>query len=112
LEWKVVSLSHTFLRLHSFLSFDSPPYVHHRNKRRETRALEGHCYKTGTIPCGKFQSGLTQSDQSPGANPTIVSYNASAVKIYNASAVKIYNATCSLVRFENKNIFICLAEAL
>jgi hypothetical protein len=35
----------------------------------------------------------------PGANPTIVSYNASAVKIYNASAVKIYNATSSLVLF-------------
>jgi hypothetical protein len=28
-----------------------------------------------------------------GANPTIVSYKASAVKIYNANAVKIYNAT-------------------
>jgi hypothetical protein len=34
---------------------------------------------------------------SPGPNPTIVSYN--------ASVVKIYNATSSLVRFENKNIF-------
>jgi hypothetical protein len=33
----------------------------------------------------------------PGANPTIVSYN--------ASAVKIYNATISLVHFENKTIF-------
>jgi hypothetical protein len=33
----------------------------------------------------------------PGSNPTMVSYNASAVKIYNASS--------SLVRFENKNIF-------
>jgi hypothetical protein len=33
----------------------------------------------------------------PGANPTIVSYNAGAVKIYY-----YYN---SLVRFENKNIF-------
>jgi hypothetical protein len=31
-----------------------------------------------------------------GANPTIVIYN----------AVKIYNATSSLVRFENKNIFL------
>jgi hypothetical protein len=27
----------------------------------------------------------------PGAIPTIMSYNASAVKIYNASAVEIYN---------------------
>jgi hypothetical protein len=35
-----------------------------------------------------------------GANPTTVSYN--------ASVVKIYNATNSLVRFENKNIFIYL----
>jgi hypothetical protein len=33
----------------------------------------------------------------PGVNPTIVSYN--------ASAVNIYNATISLVRLENKNIF-------
>jgi hypothetical protein len=33
-----------------------------------------------------------------GANPTIVSYN--------ASAVKIYSATSSLVRFENKSILI------
>jgi hypothetical protein len=41
----------------------------------------------------------------PGANPTIVSYNASAVKVYNASAVKVYNATSSLVRFKVKNIF-------
>jgi hypothetical protein len=30
----------------------------------------------------------------PGVNPTIVSYN--------ARAVKIYNATCSLLRFEKK----------
>jgi hypothetical protein len=34
----------------------------------------------------------------PGANPTIVGYN--------ASAVKIYNGTISLVRFEKKNIFL------
>jgi hypothetical protein len=33
----------------------------------------------------------------PGANPTIVSYN--------ASAVKIYNPPISLVRFGNHNIF-------
>jgi hypothetical protein len=38
----------------------------------------------------------------PGPNPTIVSYN--------ASAVKIYNATSSLVCFENKNIFFCLKK--
>jgi hypothetical protein len=33
----------------------------------------------------------------PGANPAIVSYN--------ASAIKIYNFTSSLVSFENKNMF-------
>jgi glutathione S-transferase len=33
----------------------------------------------------------------PGANPTILNYN--------ASVVKIYNALSSLARFENKNIF-------
>jgi hypothetical protein len=31
---------------------------------------------------------------------------------YKASAVKIYNATSSLVRFENKNIFFLLKNAL
>jgi hypothetical protein len=35
-----------------------------------------------------------------GANPTIVSYN--------TSAVKFYDATNSLVRFESKNIFFCI----
>jgi hypothetical protein len=34
----------------------------------------------------------------PGPNPTIVSYDASAVKIYNPKS--------SLARFENKNIFL------
>jgi hypothetical protein len=38
----------------------------------------------------------------PGADPTTA--------IRNASAVKIYNATSSLVRFENKNIFLCNAK--
>jgi hypothetical protein len=38
----------------------------------------------------------------PGAKPTIVTYNASAVKKYNASAVKIYYAASSLARFESK----------
>jgi hypothetical protein len=48
------------------------------------------------------------------ADPTIASYNASAVKFYNASAVKfynasavkIYNATSSPLRLENKRVFI------
>jgi hypothetical protein len=40
----------------------------------------------------------------PGANPTTVSYN--------ASAEKNYKATSSLVRFENKNIFFCIEETL
>jgi hypothetical protein len=31
---------------------------------------------------------------------------------YNASVVKLCNATSSLLRFENNNIFICLAESL
>jgi hypothetical protein len=39
-----------------------------------------------------------------GANPLIVSYNASVVKIHNTSVVKIHNAISSLARFENKNI--------
>jgi hypothetical protein len=40
----------------------------------------------------------------PGANPTIVSYN--------ASAVKNYNATSSLGRFENKNAFFNFKKML
>jgi hypothetical protein len=39
-----------------------------------------------------------------GANPTIASYN--------ASAVNIYNATCCLVRFENKNIVLHIEKTL
>jgi hypothetical protein len=38
----------------------------------------------------------------PGANPTIVSYN--------ASVVNFYNATGSLAHFENKNILFCLEK--
>jgi hypothetical protein len=40
--------------------------------------------------------------RTPGANPTIVSYN--------ARAVKFFNATSSLVRFENKNVFFCFEK--
>jgi hypothetical protein len=49
-------------------------------------------YNAGAVLVNSEVVGLT-----PGPNPTIVSYN--------ATAVKIYNATSSLVRFENKNIF-------
>jgi hypothetical protein len=38
------------------------------------------------------------------ANPAIVSYN--------ASALKLYNATSSLVHFENKNIFFYFYKTL
>jgi hypothetical protein len=38
----------------------------------------------------------------PGANPTIVSYN--------ASLVKIYNATNGLVRLKNKSSFVCFEK--
>jgi hypothetical protein len=40
---------------------------------------------------------------SPGANPTIVSYNASSVKIYDAKS--------SFVRLENNNIFFSLLKS-
>jgi hypothetical protein len=43
--------------------------------------------------CRKSQKNVFMT---PGANPTIV--------IYNASVVNFYNATGSLARFENKNI--------
>jgi hypothetical protein len=43
-------------------------------------------------------------DTTAGSNPTIASYN--------ASAVKIYSATSSLVRFENKNIFFYFKKTL
>jgi hypothetical protein len=40
----------------------------------------------------------------PGGNPTIVSYN--------ASSVKVHNATSSLARFENKKYLIFFENAL
>jgi hypothetical protein len=49
--------------------------------------------------------GLLESCQAlPGANPTIVSYN--------ASVVKVYNTTNSLDRFESKNISFILLKTL
>jgi hypothetical protein len=45
----------------------------------------------------KLLHNLNRGKNSPGANPTIASYS--------ASAVKIQNATGSPVQFENKNIF-------
>jgi hypothetical protein len=42
---------------------------------------------------------IAQHILSPGANPTIASYN--------ASAVKIYNATSSQLRFENELFLLC-----
>jgi hypothetical protein len=38
----------------------------------------------------------------PRANPTIVSYN--------DSAINIHNAMNSLVRFQNKNVFFCFEK--
>jgi hypothetical protein len=52
-----------------------------------------------------LQTQVAHVDFEPGVNPTILCYNASAVKNYNASAVKNYNATSSRERFENKYIF-------
>jgi hypothetical protein len=49
------------------------------------------------IPVRKKNNILVRTFSSSGANPAIVSYNASAEKIY----------TSSLVRFENKNILFC-----
>jgi hypothetical protein len=42
---------------------------------------------------------------SHGANPTIVSYNASDVKIYNTTSILV-------VRFETKTIFFYFEKAL
>jgi hypothetical protein len=47
---------------------------------------------------------MSLGKHNPGANPTIASYNASAVKIYNASG--------SLARFENRNIFFYFEKML
>jgi hypothetical protein len=65
-----------------------------------------------TLACSMMLCNRRQT----GANPTIASYNSSAVNFYNASAVNFYNAsavnfydaTGSLTRFENKNYFILL----
>jgi hypothetical protein len=51
-------------------------------------------------------------NKTPGTNPTILSYNASTVKIYNATALKIYNATCSLARFGNKLKYVVFSSTL
>jgi hypothetical protein len=51
---------------------------------------------TGHLISKPFVSWLT------GANPPIVSYN--------ASAVNIYNATSSLAHCKNKNIFFCFEK--
>jgi hypothetical protein len=51
----------------------------------------------------KFSLHISTEPQGiPEANPTITSYN--------ASAVKIYNTTNSPVRFENKNIFFYIKK--
>jgi hypothetical protein len=50
-------------------------------------------YNVGIVAVNSEVVGLV-----PGANPTIGSYNASAVKIYNAAS--------SLVRFENKKLLV------
>jgi hypothetical protein len=39
----------------------------------------------------------TECRRHPGANPTFVSYNASAVIIYNTSAVIIYNTSAVII---------------
>jgi hypothetical protein len=52
-------------------------------------------------PNGAWWSGLHTDS---GANPTIVSYN--------ASAVKTYNATSSLLRFESRNSLFYLEKTL
>jgi hypothetical protein len=51
----------------------------------------------GNLWCLKLRTNYYQEADSARANPTIVSYN--------ASGVKIYNTTGSQMRFENKNIF-------
>jgi hypothetical protein len=55
-------------------------------------------------PAESKQSPKDRNFAQSGANPTIV--------FYNAGAVKIYNATSSLVRFENKNIFFDFERTL
>jgi hypothetical protein len=52
--------------------------------------------------CNLWYENIPSGNPVPGANPTIVSYN--------ASAVKIYNATSSIVRFENKIIIFFFAK--
>jgi hypothetical protein len=62
---------------------------------------------SSTIPlvrCVYLQIGLIYVGTYTGANPMIVSYN--------ASTLKIYNATRSLVPFENKNILFYFEKTL
>jgi hypothetical protein len=52
----------------------------------------------------KTEGNIFVSKNTAGANPTIASYN--------ASAVKSYSATNSLVRFKNTNIFFYFEKPL
>jgi F420-0:gamma-glutamyl ligase len=56
-------------------------------------------YNAGVVAVNSKIVGLA-----PGSNPTIVSYNTSAVKIHNR-VVNFYDATVSLVRSENKIVY-------
>jgi hypothetical protein len=55
-------------------------------------------YNAGVVAVNSENVGLV-----PGANPTIVSYNARVLKMYNAMS--------SLLRFENENIYFCFEKS-
>jgi hypothetical protein len=62
--------------------------------------LQNFCQRSEREKPGGFPP--TYLEGCPGANPTIVSYN--------ASSENFYNATSSQVRLENKNIFFCFEK--
>jgi hypothetical protein len=76
------------------------PIILFFNINRDDRQLLAHAMASDfSVQVRRLLKTLPQ----PGANPTTLSYN--------ASAVKIYKATSSLVRSENKNFFLLCKNA-
>jgi hypothetical protein len=91
-HWKI------WADVQNFVGWKQEPILH-------TRPLNSQLPHQRCSRLERFLKVEEKKFRSPGATPTIVSYNASAVKIYNAAG-----SLCSA--FENKTIFLCFEKAL